>query len=179
MALSYWLWVAVFLLALYGLILLTCRVVCFFVLPSTPGPRTSLLFIVRDQAPVIEGLVRNVLSFYNTSLPPFELVMIDDFSRDETPDILQRLSRESPFLLILMRDRPLGCKPLETGLRVCRGETVYYLNLTGKVQPRLVIRLVARLLRGEEVRASFEHYALVRRENKKLNQVPGKMAGGF
>lgn len=145
--------------ALYGLVLLTCRLACRLRNRSIANPYLSLLFVVRDQAAVIEGLTRDILSYYRTPLSSFELVIVDDHSADETPEILRRLNREKAFTLVSPECSPEE-KPLELGLRTCRGELVSYFNLTGNVSPRLVSRLVGRLLKGEEIRDPLGHCAV-------------------
>lgn len=164
----------VYLLALYGLILLTCRVARFFRNRTAEHPCVSLLLIVRNQAAVIEGLVRDIFSFYHTLVPSFELVVVDDASRDETPEILQRLSRVAPFQFILMKEHRPGDRPLEVGLRACRGEVICYFHLTGQVHPRLITRLVARLLKGEAIQAPFEHCAVTLVKRGKPGGRPGR-----
>jgi cellulose synthase/poly-beta-1,6-N-acetylglucosamine synthase-like glycosyltransferase len=163
----------VYLLALYGLILLTCQIARLFRSRAGASPYASLLFIVRNQAPVIEGLVRNILSFYHTLIPSFELIVVDDASSDETPQILQRLSRVAPFQFIWMEEHCPGGKPLEVGLRACRGEVICYFHLTGEVHPRLITRLAARLIKGEAIQAPFEHCAVTLVKRGKPGGRPG------
>lgn len=159
------LWVVIFGLALYGLILLTFQLVRLLHGHIAAHPYLSLLFIVRDQAAIMEGLVREILSIYNTSLPNFDLVIVDDASSDETPEILKLLSKHNAFTFL--EGGHQEAQPLEMGLRACRGEVICYFNLTGQVNPRLVGRLARRLLKGEEIQTPLKHCAvtLVRRKN--------------
>lgn len=152
-------------LALYGLILLLLQLGRLLCRRAAVKPYLSLLFVVRDQASVIEGLVREIVTFYHTSRSHFDLVIVDDGSADETPEILKRLNKNSAFTFIEC-DRPAE-QPLEIGLRACRGEVICYVNLNGQINPRLVSRLVRRLLNGEEILAPLEHCAvtLVRRKS--------------
>ncbi len=167
------LWVLVYILALYGLILFACQIARLFRRRADAGPCASLLFIVRNQASIIEGLVRDILSFYRALIPSFELIVVDDASRDETPQILQRLSRGAPFQFIPMREHLPDDKPLEVGLRACRGEVICYFHLTGEVHPRLITRLVERLLKGEAIKAPFEHCAVTLIRRGKPGAKPG------
>lgn len=153
-------------LALYGLFLLTLQLtgccVCQECTRRAPVHNDgncclSLLFVVRDQAAIIEGLIRETLAIYHTSLPHFDLVIVDHASGDDTPEILRRLSQKHAFTFLECgRQEP---QPLEIGLAACQGETVCYLDLTGKIDPRLVNRLVRRWLRGEKIGAYMEHCA--------------------
>lgn len=151
----YLLFFAVTGLALYGLFLLTCRITGFMRSRPAAPPAMSLLVVVRNQAPVIEGLIRHILAYHHKPLAFFELVVVDDHSGDETPGILQRLNRRHHFTLIQMDQFP-GEKALETGIKFCRGEVVYCFDLTGRVHPHLVARLVGCLLKGEHVYPASE-----------------------
>ena len=152
-------------LALYGLILLCWQLVRLLCSHADTDPYLSLLFVVRDQAGIMEGLVREVLAMHQTSRSHFDLVIVDDDSSDETPEILKRLNKQNAFTLI-EHDNP-DEQSLNIGLRACRGEVICYCNLTGQVNPRLVARLVRRLLQGDEIQTPLEHCAvtLVRRKN--------------
>ena len=156
-------WVLICGLALYGLILIflqLARLLC----SHTPDPYLSLLFVVRDQASIVEGLVREILAIYQTSLPPFDLVIVDDDSSDETPEILRRLNKKNAFIFI---ERSADEQSLEIGLHACRGEVISYFNLTGQVNPRLVGRLAKRLLQGDGILAPLEHCAVTLVHRKK------------
>ncbi|HHW39792.1 MAG TPA: glycosyltransferase [Syntrophomonadaceae bacterium] len=142
-------------LALYGLFLLACRITGFMRSRPDAPPALSLLVVVRNQAPVIEGLIRHILALHHRVPAFFELVVVDDRSGDETPGILQRLNRRHHFTLIQMDQFP-GEQALETGLRFCRGEVVYCFDLTGRVRPHLVVRLIGRLLKGEKASPAGE-----------------------
>jgi len=152
-------------LALYGLFLLLWKLALLLCSHRAANPYLSLLFVVRNQAAIIEGLIREILAAYNTSRSHFDLVVVDNSSSDDTPEILRRLDKHNAFTFIECHS-PDG-QPLETGLHACRGEMVCYFSLAGQVNPRLVARLVRRLLKGEEIQAPLEHCAvtLVRRKS--------------
>ena len=169
------LWVFICGLALYGLVLLFWQFSRLMYARAQASPYLSLLFVVRDQAAIIEGLVREILAIHQTSLPPFDLVVIDAGSSDETPEILKRLSKDNAFIFIAGGP---DVQPLEIGLHSCRGEVIgYFDDLSGQVNPRLVNRLARRLLRGKGILAPLEHSAvtLVRRKKKS----PANYQAGF
>lgn len=60
-----------------------------------PG-RIKLVITVKDQEPWVEGFVRKLFyCIHNKS--GLDVVIVDDFSYDRTPDILKRLARVYPF----------------------------------------------------------------------------------
>jgi hypothetical protein len=158
------LWVLICGLALYGLMLLFWQLTRMICSHTPANPYLSLLFVVRDQAAIMEGLVREILAIYQTSLPPFDLVIVDEGSSDETPEILRRLNKNNAFTFI---ESSPDEQSLEIGLHACRGEVISYFNLTGQVNPRLVGRLARRLLQGEGIMAPLEHCAVTLVHRKK------------
>jgi hypothetical protein len=162
------LWTFICALALYGLILLFWQLAHLLGNQAQTRPYLSLLFVVSNQAAIIEGLIREIMAMYHASLPPFDLVIVDNTSSDETPEIIRRLNKKNAFTFIESDpDEPV----LEMGLRACRGEVISYFNLAGQVNPRLVSRLARRLLRGEEIQTPLEHCA--------VTLVHGKKAGDY
>lgn len=112
-------------------------------------PDVSLLLIVRDQAPIIEGLIKELLSFYLAAPFFWELVVVDDSSQDETPEILQRLSQRHNFKLLT--DNLDGTDPLKAGVTSCHGCTVYYVRLTEKVHLQTAVALTRCLAAGGKI----------------------------
>lgn len=112
-------------------------------------PDVSLLLIVHDQAPIIEGLINELLSFCLVSPFSLELVVVDDSSQDETPEILRRLYRRHNFTLIA--DNLEGEDALEAGLTSCQGCTAYYVRLTGRVHLQTAVALTRCLAAGGKI----------------------------
>ena len=59
--------------------------------PQTRGPPVSVIIPARDEAVNIEACVQSVLA---TSYQPFEVIVVDDRSRDDTARIVERIARE-------------------------------------------------------------------------------------
>lgn len=135
--------------ALFGLFLFFCCSGFVSAMRRWISPDVSLLLVVRNQAAVIEGIMRDIMAHHQRPLCSFELVVVDDCSDDETPEILVRLHRRLCFVLIQMQQFP-GEKPQEVGLRFCQGEAVYCMELREETDPRILLRLVGSLLRGEK-----------------------------
>ena len=113
-------------------------------------PDLSLLLVVHNQAPIIEGVIKELLSYYQASPRSFELVIYDDASTDETPEILGRLFRRHNFTLLFGQE-PRSYKALGAGLAACRGKVVHYFLLTERVGLRTVTSLARCLSRGERI----------------------------
>lgn len=65
----------------------------------TGSGRVKLVITVKDQEPWVEGFVRK-LFFCVKNKPGLDVVIVDDFSWDRTPDILKRLARVYPLTVL-------------------------------------------------------------------------------
>jgi len=137
-------------LLLYCLLFFSYRRFSVFQKHGFDGPDLSLLLIVRNQAPIIEGVIKELLSYYSTSPKSFELVIYDDASTDETPEILRCLSRRYNCTLVFGQT-PVGIKAMDEALSICRGKVIHFFLLTEKVGLRTVTSLARCLSRGEKI----------------------------
>ncbi|MEO1128863.1 MAG: glycosyltransferase [Planctomycetota bacterium] len=65
--------------------------------PPTPAPLITICIPARNEQDNIEACVRSLLA---NDYPEIEVVVYDDDSTDDTPDILRRLSQEDPRVRI-------------------------------------------------------------------------------
>lgn len=120
------------------------------------SPRVSILIITYNQAAYVEETVRSALA---QSYEPLEVVVADDHSTDETPDILRRLAATNPKLRLVLGERNLGITGNSNrGLRACRGEMIAFqggddLLLPGKIaaQVEWMTGRAQRVLCGHDV----------------------------
>ncbi len=153
-----WLQGVILLFALYGVavllagISLKARKAWFG--PRESRPFISLLLIARNKSSIIEGLIRNLAHLgylRGEGLASYEIVVVDDYSTDETGRILDRLVRSLPILKAVKMEevaRP-GESAVEVGLFLCRSKVVLVLDLQGQVEPRALLQAVHYLL-GEK-----------------------------
>ncbi len=97
---------------------------------ATPRELPSLSIIVpaRDEERSIEQCIRSLLAQHGVD---FEVIVVDDRSTDATPEILAKLAREDPRLIVVGGEPlPEGWigKPwaLEQGTRVARGSWLLF-----------------------------------------------------
>lgn len=110
----------------------------------------SLLLVVHNQAPIIEAVIRELLVYYQDSQRSFELVIYDDASTDETPEILKRLSRKHNFTLLCSQE-PGNYAAMDEGFAACGGKVIHYFLLTERVGLRTVTSLARCLSLGERI----------------------------
>lgn len=102
-------------------------------------PFISLLLFVKNQEESIENIINQIHSLHGKSCFPFEVIVVDTLSTDQTGDILERLSLRYGFTLIKAEGKAKS--PLEEGLFCCHGNLTGILDLDrlppGKVIPTL------------------------------------------
>ncbi len=93
---------------------------------SIDQPRISVVVPSYNHAPFIET---TLLSIFNQTLPPTELLVIDDGSADGSPGIIERVLKECPLPCELIARANHGlCATLNEALSRTRGEYFAYLG---------------------------------------------------
>ena len=98
--------------------------------PTPPAPDATGVSVVvpsYNHAPFVERALRSV---FRQTLPPLELVVIDDGSRDDSPRLIERVLRDSPVAceLIARENRGLTATLNEGFARAARGRYFAYLG---------------------------------------------------
>jgi glycosyltransferase involved in cell wall biosynthesis len=111
--------------------------------------RVSVAVAVRDVAPYVGEAIDSVVSQLR---PDDELIVVDDGSTDETPDLLAAYGDR----LTLLREPPLGLSHARNlGLEHCRGEYVGFIDGDDRWAPGSLERLVAALEEHPEANAAM------------------------
>ena len=94
----------------------------------------------------IEGIVHTVADEIRKVTDDFEVLVVDDGSKDETSAILHRLKGELPFLRVIHHERNLGYgAALITGFQNARKDLIFYTDGDGQYDVRELHNLLARL----------------------------------
>lgn len=108
-------------------------------------PKVSVVIPARDEERAVEQAVRSQLA---QDYPDFEVIVVDDRSRDRTPQILAELARSDDRLRVLAGQEPpegwLG-KPhaLHQGSEAARGEWILFADADITYHPRTLREAVA------------------------------------
>jgi dolichol-phosphate mannosyltransferase len=117
------------------------------------GRKLDLLSVVapmRDEAEVAEEFYRRVCAALADV--PFEIVLVDDGSTDETPAILERLAAADPRLKIVSLARNFGHQTAITaGLDHARGDAVVAIDADLQDPPEVILTLLERWRAGADV----------------------------
>jgi len=105
----------------------------------------SIVLPAFNEAGNIERVVEDASAFLAEKGIRYEIHVVDDGSRDDTPRVLERLSHSAPALRVLRHPRNRGYgAALRTGLSAVRGEHVLLADGDGQFQIRALTKLWAR-----------------------------------
>jgi len=91
------------------------------------APRLSLVFPVFDEEQNVGPLLASALALAPRLATPFELIVVDDGSRDRSAAIVEAWQRRDPRIRLLHHPTNVGYgAALRSGLRAARGEWVFF-----------------------------------------------------
>jgi cellulose synthase/poly-beta-1,6-N-acetylglucosamine synthase-like glycosyltransferase len=107
-------------------------------------PRCSVVIAARDEEARIEATVRHLFAQRNLEA---EFIVVDDRSRDRTPDILRRLAKEEPRLRVKRVDSlPEGwlgkCHACHVGASLATGEWILFTDADCWLKPDVLARAI-------------------------------------
>jgi 4-amino-4-deoxy-L-arabinose transferase-like glycosyltransferase len=89
----------------------------------------SIVVPARDEAANLARLVADVHAAFETVGLPWELVIVDDGSADDTRAVLAAITRQDPRVRTVRLERPLGqTRALQAGFAVVRGDYIATLD---------------------------------------------------
>jgi len=109
-------------------------------------PELTMVFLVRNQEDIIEGLIRDV--YADACITPLEVIVVDLGSVDQTRMILERLAEIFLGLnCLFIKDEPAAFKRVYD---LCRGSTIYCFDLTNSTNYCLMSRTIHSILKGSK-----------------------------
>ena len=101
-------------------------------------PSLSVFFPAYNDAPSIPGLVRDTFAVLREHVADYEVIVVNDGSRDETPKVLEELRREfEPYLRIVTHPVNRGYGgALRSGFAAATKECVFYTDGDGQYDVR-------------------------------------------
>lgn len=111
-----------------------------------PPPQVSVVLPVFDEEGNLRRLVEELFPVVRGLGRTFEVVFVDDGSRDRSPEILREIAAEHPEAVVWRLDRNHGLSSaLDAGFRSARGEVIVTLDADLQNDPRDIPRLLALL----------------------------------
>ena len=117
---------------------------------SWPAPELSIVVTLYDEERTLEELYRRIVATLGDR--SYELILVDDGSRDGTWPIVERLHAADPRVRAVRFKRNFGQHPaMHAGLARARGELVVTMDGDLQNQPEDIPKLVAALADGTDV----------------------------
>jgi glycosyltransferase involved in cell wall biosynthesis len=126
------------------------------------APKVSLVLACYNEAQILETSFAEVRQTLEELGRPFEVIFVDDVSRDRTREILRDLVAAHPDLdlKLILHERNQGRGATVTdGFRAARGEITGYLDVDLEVHCRYLPSLVRALEQGADVATVRRIYA--------------------
>jgi glycosyltransferase involved in cell wall biosynthesis len=106
----------------------------------------SAFFPAYNDQHTIEGIVRTAAEEMRKVTPDFEVLVVDDGSKDKTGAILDRLAAELPYLRVIHHERNLGYgAALISGFKNAKKDLIFYTDGDGQYNVREMHNLLAEL----------------------------------
>ena len=106
----------------------------------------SVVVPVYNEEESLEVLVREVEKVKDELQGEFELILVDDYSDDQTPDILRELKSEKDWIRVLMLNQRSGqTSAMRQGLDLAQGEIAFTLDADLQNDPADIPRLVKKM----------------------------------
>lgn len=119
------------------------------------APRLSVVIPMRNEAPALETLFARLLPVLNATRLTYELVCIDDGSRDDTLAQLLQRRHALPTLRVVELTRNFGKEAaLTAGLAHSRGDAVIVIDADLQDPPELIPQMIDAWQQGHEVVAA-------------------------
>jgi len=148
---------------------------------SAPGQATRVgLSIVVPMYNEVENVeaVLDELSEALAALPRgFEVIVVDDGSRDGTTELLRKLAKERPWLRVIFFRRNFGqTAAFDAGFRAATGELVATIDGDLQNDPRDIPAMIAKLDEGYDMVAGWRKK---RSDAMVLRKIPSKIANAM
>jgi dolichol-phosphate mannosyltransferase len=117
--------------------------------PQRPRLRLSVVVPLLNEAESLEPLYREIVDALDGLAEPWELVFVDDGSRDSSPQVLARLGEDERVKVVTL-DRNYGqSTAMIAGAEAARGDWIATLDADGQNDPRDLVRMWAAVENGD------------------------------
>lgn len=123
-----------------------------FVLPSV-----SIVMPAYNEEDIIETVARNCAAYLETVCPDYEVVIVNDGSKDRTGEILDKLHAENPKIAPVHQPNKGYGGALQTGFANAKKEYVFFMDSDNQFDIRELDKLIPHLGKVDVVLGYREH----------------------
>ena len=121
-------------------------------LPTDGSVQLSLVVPIFNEEEVIEALHSRLMQVLNPVVDKFEVVLVNDGSRDRSPEMLDSICRADPRFKAIHFSRNFGHQAAVTaGLHAARGAVVVVIDADLQDPPELILDMLGHWSRGSDV----------------------------
>lgn len=141
---------------------------------TQPAPELSIVVPIYNERENVAPLHEALTYALRALARPYEIVLVDDGSRDGTRDVLRSLAASDPHLRLVMFRRNYGQTPaMAAGFRACRGHIIVSMDGDLQNDPADIGRLVERLEQGYDVVCGWRRH---RQDRVATRLLPSRIA---
>lgn len=141
---------------------------------SCPVPGLSVVVPIYNERENVAPLHEALTHALQLLGRPYEIVLVDDGSRDGTRDVLRELAAADPHLRLVMFRRNYGqTAAMAAGFRAARGRTIVSMDGDLQNDPADIGRLVAKLEEGYDVVCGWRRW---RQDRVATRLLPSRIA---
>jgi glycosyltransferase involved in cell wall biosynthesis len=133
--------------------------------PSQPG-LISIVLPVHDGGAWLAEAIDSVVAQHHAE---WELIIVDDGSGDETPQIAAAAARRDPRLRIVTQPHRGLPQALNAGFRLARGQFLTWISADNRLRPDFIGRLIASLQADPSREMIYANYDLIDSEGGPLS----------
>jgi glycosyltransferase involved in cell wall biosynthesis len=150
--------------------------------PDPDRLAVTVLMPAYNEAPNLAEIVPRTIRVLEGIVPSYEIVVVDDGSRDGTPELMAELGKDHPELRLLRLRRNYGkSTALQAGFDHARGEVIVLMDADGQDQPEEIPRLIQALDDGLDLatgrRAQRSDRFVKRQTSRVYNAVTATVTG--
>ncbi len=120
--------------------------------PHSARPQVSVVVPMFNEEPNVRRVIRRFIESLSAQRRSFELIVVNDGSRDRTGELLDELAADEPRLRVLHLARNFGqTAAMMAGFWAARGPVIVPLDGDGQNEPDEIERLVDKLEEGYDV----------------------------
>lgn len=121
-------------------------------------PLVSIIMAVKDTEPFLHACINSVIA---QTYPKWELIAVNDHSKDKTPEILDSYAEKDSRIRVFHSDKPLLIPTLQVGYAQVKGELINRMDSDDKMPHDKLEVLVTEWLKygkGHIVAGGTEHF---------------------
>jgi glycosyltransferase involved in cell wall biosynthesis len=141
----------------------------------SPAPELSIVLPMFNEVDNVVPLLGEIEEALGATR--FEVICVDDGSRDGTRELLRKLVKDKPYLRVVLFRRNSGqSAAFDAGFRVATGRVVVTMDADRQNDPKDIPRLVAKLDEGFDLVTGWRRD---RKDGMFLRKVPSRIANAF